>query len=154
MLGDKPVLSPPELLYQRMLAGDPMEAAEQARRFLKEQPLLAYYEDILVEGLKLAQADSQRGLLDPEGMARIRDAVGEIVDDLSSHEDKPATVFEDKESAEGPLSQMARAEEILEGSVRLDLRESWKVEKAVLCVPGLGLLDEAVAIILAQAIKN
>ena len=29
-LGDRPVLSPPEILYQRMLAGDPTEASEEA----------------------------------------------------------------------------------------------------------------------------
>ena len=31
MLGDQPALTPPELIYQRMLAGDPVEASEQAR---------------------------------------------------------------------------------------------------------------------------
>src|SRR5580704_15225160 len=29
MFGDRPALTPPELVYQRMLAGDPVEAAEQ-----------------------------------------------------------------------------------------------------------------------------
>jgi predicted PurR-regulated permease PerM len=33
MLGDQPALTPPQLVYQRMLAGDPIEAAEQARSF-------------------------------------------------------------------------------------------------------------------------
>jgi predicted PurR-regulated permease PerM len=42
MLGDRPALSPTEVTYQRMLAGDPMEAAEQAETFLKEQPLVSY----------------------------------------------------------------------------------------------------------------
>ena len=32
MLGDQPPLTPPQLVYQRMLAGDPIEAAEQARK--------------------------------------------------------------------------------------------------------------------------
>jgi predicted PurR-regulated permease PerM len=39
MLGDTPPLSPPQLLYQRMLAGDPLEAAEQAHDFLKGRHL-------------------------------------------------------------------------------------------------------------------
>src|ERR1700691_14301 len=44
MFGDQPPLTPAELIYQRMLANDPIEAAEQARMFLKEKPLIAYYD--------------------------------------------------------------------------------------------------------------
>jgi hypothetical protein len=87
MFGDRPPLTPAELIYQRMLANDPIEAAEQARMFLKEKPLIEYYDEILLEGLKLAEADSKRGLLNDERMHRIRDAVAEIVDDLDTHED-------------------------------------------------------------------
>ena len=87
MFGDRPALTPPELVYQRMLAGDPVEAAEQAQKFLKERPLIAYYEEVLIGGLKLAHADAKRGLLDDERLQRIRDATAEIVDDLSAHED-------------------------------------------------------------------
>ena len=42
MFGDQPALSPAELVYQRVLARDPVEAAEQAQKYLKEKPLLAY----------------------------------------------------------------------------------------------------------------
>jgi hypothetical protein len=61
MFGDEPALTPAELVYQRMLARDPVEAAEQARKFLNEKSLLAYYEEVLIEGLKLAHADADRG---------------------------------------------------------------------------------------------
>ena len=87
LFGDQPSLTPPELVYQRMLAGDPVEAAEQAQKFLKERPLVAYYEEVLIGGLKLAHADAKRGLIDDERLQRIRDATAEIVDDLSAHED-------------------------------------------------------------------
>jgi hypothetical protein len=50
MFGDEPPLTPAELIYQRMLARDPFEAADQARTFLKEKPLTAYYDEILLEG--------------------------------------------------------------------------------------------------------
>ena len=36
MLGDRPPLTPPQLAYQRMLAGDPIEALEQAHEYLQE----------------------------------------------------------------------------------------------------------------------
>ena len=66
MLGDQPALTPPELIYQRMLAGDPVEASEQARLFLREKPLIAYYDEILLEGIKLAQMDAERNRLDED----------------------------------------------------------------------------------------
>ena len=37
LLGDKPPLSPAERFYQRMLAGDPAEAVEQAETFIKDR---------------------------------------------------------------------------------------------------------------------
>jgi hypothetical protein len=70
-----------------MLARDSVEAADQARIFLKEKPLTAYYDEILLGGLRLAQADAQRGSLDEDQMRRIRDAVAELVDDLATHTD-------------------------------------------------------------------
>src|SRR5215217_6881565 len=61
MLGDRPALTPSELAYQRMLAGDPVEATEQAEQFLKDKSLVEYYESVLIEGLNLAEADARRG---------------------------------------------------------------------------------------------
>src|SRR6185295_11076135 len=63
MFGDEPALTPAELAYQRLLTRDPVEAAEQARTFLKQNPLVTYYDEILIEALKLAQADAERGRL-------------------------------------------------------------------------------------------
>ena len=40
LLGDRPALTPTELVYQRLLVGDPIDATEQAAKFLKEKPLL------------------------------------------------------------------------------------------------------------------
>ena len=47
MIGDQPALTPQQAAYQRMLTGDPVEAIEQARAFLKEGTVLAYYDEIL-----------------------------------------------------------------------------------------------------------
>jgi hypothetical protein len=40
MLGDRPALTPQQAAYQRMLTGDPLDAIEQARSFLKGAPWL------------------------------------------------------------------------------------------------------------------
>ena len=70
LLGDTPPLSPPERFYQRMLAGDPAEAVEQAEKFIKERPLVDYYDEVVIEGLRLAQADADRGTLEPVALGR------------------------------------------------------------------------------------
>ena len=51
MLGDRPPLTPPQLAYQRMLAGDPVEAVEQAHEYLNDASLENYYDAILLKGL-------------------------------------------------------------------------------------------------------
>jgi predicted PurR-regulated permease PerM len=159
MFGDKPALSPAELVYQRMLARDPVEAAEQAEKFLKDKPLIAYYDEVLIEGLRLAQADAERGLLNSERMLCIRDAVAEIVDDLGAHEDKVEPLPEvgsDADSsadADTPLAQLSKIEEQPSSSTR-QLPEQWRTQKPVLCIPGLGLLDETVALMVAQLVER
>jgi hypothetical protein len=155
MLGDQPPLTPPELTYQRMLAGDSDEAAEQAEEFLKDGSLLTYYEKVLVEALKLAQIDADRGLLDNDRMVRVRDAVIEIVDDLSTHQGKvdlTDTAVGNTEER-GPLGHIALAEESLARSDE-EIPLIWRTRKLVLCVPGFGILDEAFAAIVAQAIER
>jgi predicted PurR-regulated permease PerM len=83
MFGDRPALSPPEIFYQRMLAGDPTEAAEKAEEFLKERSLSSYYDEVALPGLRLAQADLDREVLDVARLVKIRDAVSEFAADLS-----------------------------------------------------------------------
>jgi predicted PurR-regulated permease PerM len=154
LLGDQPALTPAELAYQRMLAGDPIEATEQAQKFLNEKPLIVYCDEVLMGGLKLAQSDAERGLLDQERMQRIRDAVAEIVDDLSAHEDKPEASIA-APTVEGPLAQISKVE-VAESiaSAPSELPEQWRNGEPVLCIPGVGLLDEAVAITLAELIRR
>jgi predicted PurR-regulated permease PerM len=153
MFGDRPPLTPAEVIYQRMLANDPVEAAEQARKFLKEKPLIEYYDEILLEGLKLAEGDSKRGLLNDERMHRIRDAVTEIVDDLDAHKDNVELIEQgDVESeAELPLAHLDKAEG---ARAIVVMPERWRNGHPVLCIPGAGLLDEAAAILIAKLVER
>jgi predicted PurR-regulated permease PerM len=151
MFGDEPPLTPAELIYQRMLAGDPVEAGEQARAFLKEKPLAAYYDEILLEGLRLAQADAERGLLDDERLRRIRDAVAEIVDDLDAHEDRDDLGEADAPSKDAPLAQLEKAESEVEAG---PVPPQGLGAKRVLCIPGPSLLDEAAAGMVAHLVER
>ena len=152
LLGDEPALTPAQVVYQRMLAGDPVEATEQAQKVLKEKPLIAYYDEVLLAGLKLAQADAERGALDSDRMQRIRDSVAEIADDLSSHQDKPETASSPE--TDSPLTQISQAETALPAEDAAQVPERWRDGAAVLCIPGTGLIDEAAAIALARLLER
>lgn len=151
LLGDRPALTPSEIAYQRTLARDPIEATEQARSLLKEKTLTDYYEQILFEGLRLAWADLQRGRLDQEQMQRIRETVAEVVEDLETYKDSQHSPSSPKD--EGPLAKLKELEQPaapLDGSP-LSQQQS---RRAVLCVPGPSLLDEAVAMPFAQLLRR
>jgi predicted PurR-regulated permease PerM len=149
LLGDRPALSPSESAYQRMLAGDPIEATEQAQYLLKDRTLTQYYEQILMGALRLAWADWQRGRLDQEEAQRIRNTVAELVEDLESHSDSRNTPSQDGVQP-GKLKQL---EEIVsaEASPSPPINSA---EGTVLCIPGLGSLDETVAMPLAQLLRR
>jgi predicted PurR-regulated permease PerM len=134
LLGSGPALAPEERFYQRILAGDPDEAAQQAEAFVKEKSLTAYYDEIAIPGLALAQADVNRGTLDHEARVEIRETIEGLIDNLSSHDN-------------GPGGNAMRSEKKQAGHVP-ELPGTLKAH--VLCVAGRGALDEAAAAILAQ----
>jgi len=154
MFGDRPALSPPEIFYQRMLAGDPTEASEKAEEFLKERSLSSYYDEVALKGLQLAQIDAERGALDPERLAKIRDAVSEFANNISDQEDRPLPKAKLTTDAEASSAVETVAEdapyENLPVLSKEDLPAEWQGEHPVLCVAGRSLLDEAAAIMLGQ----
>jgi len=149
LLGDRPALSPSESAYQRMLAGDPIETTEQAQSFLKDRTLTEYYEQILMGALRLAWTDLQRGRLDQQEAERIRSTVSELVEDLESHTDAQSTVSEDGVAPEN----LKQAEETVSAEASLSPLIN-RFEGTVLCIPGLGPLDETVAMPLAQLLRR
>ena len=104
MLGDQPALTPPEqTAYQRMLTGDPIEAIEQAREFLKKGTIAQYYEEILLGALRLAEADAALGRLDERRLENIHETITELIEDIASHETA------EKRSAEGHRTERERS---------------------------------------------
>jgi hypothetical protein len=151
LLGNKPALTPPQLVYQRMLAGDPVEASQQAQTYLKDASLEDYYDTILLPGLRLAEADARLGRLDPDRVDRILATVTEVVDDLDSHEDRAPSQTPTADTR----SDLARLEPAIEpGQATTPLLERWERPGAVLCLPGAGKLDEAAVVVLAQMLKR
>jgi predicted PurR-regulated permease PerM len=154
MFGDRPALSPPEIFYQRMLAGDPTEAAEKAEEFLKERSLSSYYDEVALKGLQLAQADAERGALNFERLTKIRDAVAEFANDLSDRDDRPPPKVNSTTDPEATSAVESVAEnapyENLPVLTKAALPPEWQSDHPVLCVAGRNLIDEAAAIMLSQ----
>jgi predicted PurR-regulated permease PerM len=151
MLGDRPPLTPPQLVYQRMLAGDPMEAAEQAHEHLKNASLEDYYDTILLKGLRLAEVDNRLGHLNEERLDRIVATVSELVSDLETHNHV--------EAADAPASDTGSNFDALVAIERANdkpvlVSEKWRSPRSVLCIPGATKLDEAAALVLAQIMRR
>jgi predicted PurR-regulated permease PerM len=140
MLGDQPALTPQQAAYQRMLTGDPMEAIEQARSFLKEGSVADYYEKILLGALRLAQADAELGRLDDIRLENIHKSVSEIVEDLAEHgnDTAPEAKAKGRPSAGGKVVSLTGA----------------SFGKPVFCIPGLGRLDDCAVLIVADSLKR
>jgi predicted PurR-regulated permease PerM len=151
MLGDRPPLTPPQLVYQRMLAGDPMEAAEQAHEHLKNASLEDYYDTILLKGLRLAEVDNRLGHLNEERLDRIVATVSELVSDLETHQYVEAdnVTPSDIGSNFDALVAMERTND-----KPVLVSEKWRSPRSVLCIPGATKLDEAAALVLAQMMRH
>jgi predicted PurR-regulated permease PerM len=86
LLGDRPPLSPQETFYQRLVAGNMDEAAEQAEAYLRDHSLVDYYDDVVLKALALAERDAARGHFDETLLERLHKAVRALVEDLVDHE--------------------------------------------------------------------
>jgi predicted PurR-regulated permease PerM len=138
MLGDQPALTPQQAAYQRMLIGDPLEAIEQARNFLKKNSVVSYYENILIGALRLAQADAEQGRLGDDRLENIFKTVSEVVEDL----------------AEQDRASNAKSKELPTGEGKVVSLTKGEFGQPVFCVPGLGRLDDCAVLIVADALRR
>ena len=155
LLGDRPALTPVESFYQRMLAGDPDEVHDHAEILLKERSLSSYYDDVALNGLRLANIDSERGALTPSHLERIRVCIQSLIQDLADHDDvqpspsnaigttaTPSDVEPEtpprRPADDGPLSER----------VGVDAGE------VVLCIAGRGALDGEASAMLGQLLEK
>ncbi len=143
VLGDEPALAPHEGFYQRVLAGDAIEAAYQAESQLEKQRLSDYYDTVPMKALALAEADAARGRL-PEGrQAELLEVIEEVVEDLDSHTDEEPK----SEEANQPARKRNGASE--RGSAGPE-----KENSPVLLIQAQGAVDQAASVLLADVLKK
>ncbi len=155
MLGDRPALSPPQLFYQRMLAGDPIEAVIKAKEFLRERALATYYDEVALEGLRLAHQDIARGRISAERQSRLLETTERLIAQLEAVRDprpKGGVVSAEAEAAvlaAGP--DQGAATQVL---TRDELSDGWKGAVPVVCFAKPGTLDEVIGNMLSQVLKK
>ena len=84
LLGDEDPLSPAQAFYQRILAGDADEAAEQAERALKDQSFESYLDEVIAPGLGHAARDMERGKVDEVRTQEIDQTVASMLENLET----------------------------------------------------------------------
>jgi hypothetical protein len=156
ILGDAPALTPVEGFYQRVLAGDASEIADQADRYLKDHTVTEYCDDVALQALLLAQNDVRRGRLEDDRLIVIKETIDELMEDLFDREaDKPETSFvtvpTDDEEPIAALEKTASGSERIrtEAAPAPMVDPAWREGMAVLCIAGRTALDEAAAQLLA-----
>ncbi|WP_395665009.1 AI-2E family transporter [Methylocella sp.] len=161
ILGDAPALTPVEHFYQRLLVDDASEIADQAEVFLKTGPLVAYYDEVALSGLALAEADARRGVLTEQRQKQMKETVREIAENLSDHEDeepegraRPAADREPVADLRGERDTLAAERAAAGAKAPDDAPPAAPPRKPVLCVAGRDALDEAAAILLAQILEK
>jgi len=166
LLGDEPVLSPAERLYQRLLALDQEEGTELVREQMASTSLEQVYENLLLPALAMAEQDQHRGRLDRERQNFIRQAMRDIVDELGDE----ARMAEIRRAA-AATEQVARNETAVHADPATQKRTGAATTGAsdgevikrpavpkgctinVVCLPAHDPADEIVNLMLAQLLE-
>lgn len=133
LLGNDAPLKPEESLYQRLLAGDPAEAAKLAHDFVKSGSLADFFVQVALPALLLAERDRLRGALQGEHLRQVAKGIVTVVGDLQQAQGTEPAAMSDttpQEAAEGESASI------------------------VLCIAGRSDLDEAAALLLARLLAD
>lgn len=103
LLGDEPVLEPPALFYQRLLAFDQLEAHKVVEAYLADHTLISLYDSVLIPALGMAERDRHEGSLDHDREQFILLSFGEIIAEFADYQGNPSlAAAEDSSPVEPP----------------------------------------------------
>ncbi len=154
LLGNEPVLLPPQQLYQRLLSGDPDEATEKAEEFLQSAPIMDYYASVAIPALFLAEHDRGRGVLDGIRRSRVAQSMILLVENLSDHhdEDIPDDEADEVKEAGETTSGKIPAKKGKAASEPPDANS--ETQKVIISAGGRGDLDDAAAVIVGDILER
>ncbi len=137
LLADELPLSPPERVYQRLLAFDYLEPLKLARKHLKESSLASYYDEVLLPSLRMAEQDRHDDLLNDEQSAFIIEATEDLVEELGD---------------EAFAAIAAKADPSAKLTLAIDTAQQHDeaMTARVLCIPLRDQADETASHMLAQ----
>lgn len=142
MLSNQPVLEPHAQLYQRLLAGDPDEATDNAEKFLEEGYLAEFYDGIGMPALLLGEQDRQRGVMQERQLDRFAASAETLISNLAEIAEEEEKE-EDEAEGEDDEASTRDGEEV-------DLPDG--EGRRLLCLGGRGKLDDVAATMLAQVL--
>lgn len=151
LFGDQPALTPAANFYQRILADDPDEALKQAEALMKDMRLVDYYDTVVLAGMRLARNDLMRGVIQPDQLERIREALLDVIDGCEDLEElaRPEPAVPD---AEKPRPDSGEDDTGVEFSAGTEATQH--THMAILCIAGRGALDELLAAATVQLLQR
>lgn len=150
LFGNEPVLEPHARLYQRLLAGDPDEATDQAEEVLEEEYLVDFYDRVAVPALLLGEEDRARGVMNAHQLRQVAGSALTLVANLDDIAQEEAAEEDEGDSKEkGLIGDPLREDE--DEPTEIDLPDGRG--RSFLCFGGRGELDDVAAAMLAQALS-
>jgi len=97
LLGNQAPLRPHEAFYQRLLAGRPDEAADQAEEYVRTHSMNSFLGRVALRALLLAERDRLRGALEDEYVKQVADGAKAVLDTLNERDGgrRPPTIEAD-----------------------------------------------------------
>jgi hypothetical protein len=134
LLGEDAELAPEAKFYERLLAMDQNEAHSIADRFLSKQPLIDFYEMVLLPALGMVEQDRHRGAFDDARGNYLLLSATELVAELAEYK-------------EGPCAAAS-------GNGTATVSETEHRGAPVICIPAGDQADELTAMVLAQLLEQ
>jgi predicted PurR-regulated permease PerM len=136
LLGSDPVLAPEEQLYQRLLASNHEGAIEIAEDYIDQHSAEAFYSQVAIPALCLAEVDRRRNMSDGSYKRTVAEGMVAVIEELAdySQQRKPAEAGADQPT-DRPAEMPAAGEPCL-------------------CIGGKTDLDRAAAEMTAQVMRD
>jgi hypothetical protein len=146
LLGDEPVLEPPQRVYQRLLALDQEEVMDVVDEYLREKSIEDVFDDILLPAMAMAEQDRHKGRLDDRRQKFIRQSMRDVIEELTDRHRSMMT----KQAAEETVAD-AKDNNAPKKSARPQLPTNCKIN--ILILPAHDEADEIVGLMLSQLLE-